>query len=83
MLNKNRTELVILGDILSVAENKAKKIQLLCRANLNYIQLQNYLAFLLDRGLLEEHNDPNKGYKTTRKGLEFLALSKKLQSFLE
>lgn len=81
MLNKNRTELRIFEDILNVAGDKVNKTQILCRANLNYIQLQDYLAFLLDRGLLEEHDD--KGYKTTKKGVEFLGMIKKLQDFLE
>ncbi|NOZ59701.1 MAG: hypothetical protein GXO66_09050 [Euryarchaeota archaeon] len=66
--------------MLRMAKVKVNKTTLLYQANLNYSLLQKYLAFLLERGLLEEHDSY---YRTTSKGMEFLATLSRLQALLE
>jgi predicted transcriptional regulator len=42
-------------------------------ASLSFVQLNEYLSFLLDANLLEAIENPKKRrYKTTKKGLQYL-----------
>ncbi|MEE9564437.1 MAG: winged helix-turn-helix domain-containing protein, partial [Candidatus Hydrothermarchaeaceae archaeon] len=52
-----------------IARQGVNKTNILYRANLSYTQLKNYVAFLLEKGLLEHIG--NK-YSTTNKGRLFL-----------
>ncbi len=78
-VNSRRSEIEIFADMLRMARSEVNKTTLLYQANLNYTLLQKYLAFLLERGLLEEHDSC---YRTTRKGMEFLATLRRLQALL-
>ena len=71
----NRTRLEILASILKVASNGALKTHIMYKANLSHRQLERYLAFLEERGLLLQAIDENQGgrvYRVTEKGFEFL-----------
>lgn len=83
MINKRRSEIGILGEILKLAQEGIKKTHIQYKANLSYSQLQTFLKFTVDKGLLErvQHN-PYHGYKTTEKGFELLALIKEMKSYL-
>ena len=68
----------IIANILSAANNGARKTHIMYRCNLSFKQLHVYLAFLKDRRLLksiliraEEKND-SVAYQTTSKGRAFL-----------
>jgi len=55
----------------------AKKTQIMYGCNLSFRQLQTYLGFLLDRGLLSKVSAKEKGtdprfFKTTSKGQNLL-----------
>ena len=77
MVNNRRSEIEIIGKILRLSSNGAKKTELLYQGNFSYAQLQSYLSFLIEKNILEENEIENNGcltkcYKTTEKG--FLCL---------
>ena len=83
MINKRRSEIGILGEILKLAQDGIKKTHIQYKANLSYSQLQTFLKFAVDKGLLEEvQHNPYLGYRTTERGLELLALIKEMKSYL-
>ena len=68
----------IIANILTAADDGARKTHIMYRCNLSFKQLHVYLAFLKDRRLLksvpirtEEKND-SFAYQTTGKGRAFL-----------
>lgn len=77
MVNNRRSELEIIGEILMLSKDGSKTTELLYQGNLSYTQLQNYIPFLLEKDVLEEHIVDSNGskcklYKITEKGLELL-----------
>ena len=71
----NRTRLEILASILKVASNGSLKTHIMYKANLSHRQLERYLAFLEERGLLAQGVDEamgNRIYRITEKGFDFL-----------
>ena len=71
----NRTRVEILGSILNVAGSGTLKTHIMYRANLSHRQLEKYLTFLEDKGLLMRFVDEETGtnmFKVTQKGIEFL-----------
>lgn len=69
-MGRYREKLEILADILHVAENGARKTQIMYNANLSYKLLRKYLEEALEGELLKPDGD---GYIITDKGHEFLA----------
>ena len=70
---KRRDKLVIMMDILSIATKGAPKTRIMIKANLSYSQLNEYISFLINHGLLEETLINGKVvYKPTVKGMEFI-----------
>jgi len=68
-VNTRRSEMEIIATILDIARQGVRKTNILYRANLSYVQLKNYVGFLLERGLLENIENI---YSTTKKGNLFL-----------
>ena len=71
----NRTRVEILDSILKVAANGSLKTHIMYKANLSHRQLEKYLTFLEEKGLLCEFEDEGTGtnmYKVTGKGIQFL-----------
>ena len=88
MVNRRRSELDIINQILSLSQNGAKKTEILYQGNLSYSQLQSYLLFLLEKDILEEQvvkkdNGNFKIYKNTKKGDNLLQNIKLTLSYLE
>lgn len=79
-INRRRSEIEILTEILKMATMDIKKTALLYKANLNHSLLNKYLNFMIEKKLLVRDNDL---YSITEKGYEFLVLSRKLQRLLE
>lgn len=70
---KRRDRLYIIAEILEIANNGCLKTHIMYRANLSFVQLNDYWSFLLETGLLKETRENEKAvYRTTRKGLSFL-----------
>ena len=78
MFSKRRSDIEIIGDILDLSKNGAKKTEILYQSNMNFTQLQNYLAFLIEKNFVEEETIENnsgtsrKIYVTTEKGNNLL-----------
>ena len=71
-VNKNRSSLDIVREVLSIALVKVCKTRIMYGANLSFHQLEKYLRALLGNSLLSFDGD--SGYLTTESGKEFLAL---------
>ena len=70
---KRRDRLYIMAEVLEIAKNGCLKTQIMYRANLSFAQLNDYLGFLLDVGLLKQAEEDGKDvYRTTSKGARFL-----------
>jgi predicted transcriptional regulator len=83
MINKRRSEIGILGEILKLGQNNIKKTHIQYKANLSYAQLRSFLTFAVEKGLLKtESGNPNVTYRTTQKGIELLALIEEFCSML-
>jgi len=70
VINNRRSEIEIIGEILSLAKDGTRKTRILYQTNLSYSQLQTYLSSLLKSNVLKMENfNAVKTYKTTDKGL--------------
>ena len=71
-LDRRRTSMEIIADMLRLGE--AGKTEIMYSANMSYFQLQKYLNFLLERGLIDKVKlgNPSVTYRVTRKGLRIL-----------
>jgi predicted transcriptional regulator len=78
-----RTRTEIAAQILQAANghDEITKTKIMYKAFLTYAQLQEYLATLIQNGLLE-YLDGTKSYKTTEKGLKFLKIYEKMEEEL-
>jgi predicted transcriptional regulator len=73
-MNKRRSNIEIIAEMLKVGENGAGKTEIMYSVNMSYAQLQKYLAFLLNQGLIHkvEVGNPSVGYHVTKKGADLL-----------
>ncbi|MCD6390606.1 MAG: hypothetical protein J7L92_01215 [Dehalococcoidia bacterium] len=73
-MNRRRSNIEIIADMLKVGENGAGKTEIMYSANMSYAQLQKYLGFLLSHGLISkvEVGNPVVTYQVTEKGGELL-----------
>jgi predicted transcriptional regulator len=75
-VRSHRSKIDIIADVLRETGGGARKTQIMYGCNLSFKQLQNYLKFLLDRGLLrrvtERKGVDPRSFKTTRKGRSLL-----------
>jgi predicted transcriptional regulator len=82
---RKRSDIAIIADILIVAKADTLKTHIMYKCNLSHRQLETYLNFLLEIGLLKSHlNEENKAryYEITSKGLEFLMAYSKLKDLM-
>jgi len=87
MKNKNsksfvkRTRLDILRDTLKVSRGGARKTEIIYKVNTNSSQVQEYLQFLEDVGLLNvKENNGKVVYETSERGEEFIEEYEKLDN---
>lgn len=80
MAGRNRIK--IISQILETANGGVTtKIKIMYRTNLSYAQLKGYLITLIDKNLLH-HDLATNTFRTTEKGLRFLAIYNKLDDVL-
>ena len=79
MKYRGRTE--VTSDILEAAIGGATKTKIMYKAFLSYAQLKEYLAMLIQNGLMA-HNIDGDTYRTTHNGLKFLESSRQLDGLL-
>ena len=77
---KRRGRTDILADILSVAEEKAKKTPIVYKADHNFRMVEEYLPHLVVKGLI---GNIGGEYKTTEKGEGFLTDYQKMKEMLK
>ncbi|HUW45844.1 MAG TPA: winged helix-turn-helix domain-containing protein [Dehalococcoidia bacterium] len=73
-MNRRRSNIEIIADMLRVGENGAGKTEIMYSANMSYAQIQKYLAFLLSHGFINKVKvgNPAVTYQVTDKGGELL-----------
>ncbi len=71
MKYRSRTDIAAL--ILEAADGGAAKTKIMYRAFLSYAQLKEYLAMLLENGLIE-YREGEQIFRITEKGMRFLRL---------
>jgi predicted transcriptional regulator len=76
VLNTRRSNIEIIADMLRVGNNGsgAGKTEIMYSANMSYAQIQKYLAFLMDQGLINkvQVGNPSIKYQVTDKGNKLL-----------
>ena len=79
----NRDRLEIIADILEVAKVGQLKTRILYDGNLNFVQLNEYLGFMIKMGFLEVNMDNEKRiYRTTNRGLKYLESYEEISNLL-
>jgi predicted transcriptional regulator len=79
---KYRSRTDIISGILQAAEGGATKTRIMYGAFVSYAQLQDYLSFLLSKGLLA--HDPTNGlYTQTEKGSSFMQSYEELRDLCD
>lgn len=69
-MNRRRSNIEIIADMLRIGENGAGKTELMYSANMSYAQIQRYLAFLLSHEFINrvKVGNPVVTYHVTEKG---------------
>ena len=89
MFNKRRSEIQIIGNILDLTKDGAKKTEILYQSNMSFSQLQSYLTSLLEKDLVEEGTVLNgngitaKMFINTEKGNNLLEDIQKIMIYFE
>ena len=73
-MNKRRSNIQIIRDMLKVGENGAGKTEIMYSVNMSYSQIQKYLGFLITHGFIDKVHigNPSVTYQVTNKGLSLL-----------
>ena len=73
-VNRRRSDIEIIADMMEVGENGAGKTRIMYGANMSYRQIQKYLGFLIAQGFIDkiEMGNPSVTYQVTDSGLKLL-----------
>ena len=84
-MNRRRSNIEIIADMLRVGENGAGKTEIMYSANMSYAQLQKYLGFMLSHGFINKVKvgNPSVTYQVTNKGGELLKNINYIMEILE
>ncbi|NLE95735.1 MAG: hypothetical protein GX600_08660 [Dehalococcoidia bacterium] len=84
-MNKRRSNIEIIAEMLKVGENGAGKTELMYTVNMSYAQLQKYLKFLLSNELIHrvEVGNPSVRYYVTPKGADLLKSIETVMNLLD
>ena len=53
-VNRRRSDIEIIADMLKVGENGAGKTEIMYSANMSYAQIQKYLGYLIGQGFVDK-----------------------------
>lgn len=83
-VNKRRSDIEIIGEMLKVGENGAGKTKIMYGVNMSYSQIQKYLGFLTGQGFIGQMKigNPSVTYQVTDKGLKLLQLINSVKEML-
>jgi len=84
-MNRRRSNIEIIADMLRVGENGAGKTEIMYSANMSYAQIQTYLGFLLSHGFVNKVHvgNPTVTYRVTEKGGQLLKNIEGIMEILE
>lgn len=73
-MNRRRSHIEIIADMIKVGENGAGKTEIMYSANMSYAQIQKYLGFLLSHGFIQKlkMGNPSVTYHVTDNGTKLL-----------
>ncbi len=73
-VNRRRSNIEIIAEMLKVGENGAGKTKIMYNANLSYTQIQKYLGYLTSQGFIDkiQIGNPSVVYHVTENGLRLL-----------
>jgi len=73
-VNRRRSDIEIIADMLRLGKNGAGKTKIMYHADMSYSQMQRYLGFLSNQGFIIKVGtvNPSATYLTTESGLELL-----------
>jgi predicted transcriptional regulator len=78
-----RDRLEIIADILEIAKEGQLKTRILYDGNLSFVQLNEYLGFMIKMGFLEVNMEYEKrNYRTTNRGLKYLESYEEISSLI-
>ena len=83
-VNRRRSDIEIIADMLKVGENGAGKTEIMYSANMSYRQIQKYLGYLTGQGFIDKikMGNPSVTYKVTDSGLKLLQLISNIKEML-
>ena len=83
-VNRRRSDLEIIADMLKVGENGAGKTEIMYSANMSYSQIQKYLGYLMAQGLIDKMKmgNPSVTYRVTDSGIRLLELISNIKEML-
>jgi predicted transcriptional regulator len=87
MVYKRRSEIEIIGELINLTKDGAKKTRILYQNNMSFTQIQKYLTYLIEKKIIDVHieNDNGSSYKiytATEKGLNLLEDINKVLTYL-
>jgi len=73
-VNRRRSDIEIIADMLRMGKNGACKTKIMYHADMSYSQIQKYLGFLTNQGFIVQMitDSPPTTYYATKNGLELL-----------
>ena len=81
---KRRDRLTIMAEILCAARKGTVKTQIMCRADLTFAQLKEYISFLREVKLLKVNTEDGRTiYKRTPKGVKYLETFAEIKGLLK
>ncbi|MEE8618712.1 MAG: winged helix-turn-helix domain-containing protein [Dehalococcoidales bacterium] len=83
-VNRRRSDIEIMADMLKVGENGAGKTEIMYSANMSYSQIQKYLGYLMAQGFIDrmKMGNPSVTYQVTDSGLKLLQLISSIKEML-
>ena len=83
-VNRRRSDIEIIADMLKVGENGAGKTKIMYDANMSYSQIQKYLGYLMGQGFIDKMTmgNPSVTYQVTDNGLKLLELINSIKEML-
>ncbi len=83
-VNRRRSDIEIIAEMLKVGENGAGKTEIMYSVNMSYSQIQKYLGYLLSEGFIDtiKIGNPCVYYHVTEKGEKLIKLLSSVKEML-
>jgi predicted transcriptional regulator len=83
-VNRRRSDIEIIAEMLKVGENNVGKTEIMYSVNMSYSQIQKYLGYLINEGFIDtiKVGNPCVYYRVTEKGQKLLQLLENVKGML-